>query len=190
MAADDDITQAVLSNDEYQQARATVRQTFGFGVERKLLLAIATLFSVVALAPLIAFRQDLIRSLEGAETYVLLLGVLALQGILTTTAAALLLLRQYRIIQTRDLETAEARRLVRMEDLFTWFLLLGTAFVSLSVLAAGVGVLSPGTVERLYESEVFVYREAETIPADVRYVSAAGGFLGFGISLLLWSVRS
>lgn len=186
---DDDITEAVLSEDTYRQARATVRQTFSAHVERKVAVAIVTLVLVVPLWPLIALRQELIRSLEGSATYTLSLGVLALYGVGLAFGTALLLLLQYRRIQTSQLGSKQARKLLRIEDLLTWFLLLGTAFVVLSAGTATVGVLSPATIERLYGANVVVYRPTETIPLDIRYVSVLGGVLGGVLSVLLLWIR-
>lgn len=186
---DDDITEAVLSEDTYRQARATVRQTFSTHIERKVVVAIVTLVVAVSLWPLIALRQELIRSLEGSATYTLSLGVLALYGVGLAFGTALLLLWQYRRILTRQFGQKKARKLLRIEDLLTWFLLLGTAFVVLATGTAAIGALSPATIERLYAANVVVYRPAETVPLDIRYVSALGGVLGGVLSVLLLWIR-
>jgi len=190
MSLDDDLTESVIADDPYERARAMVRQTITLRVHEKIKVALGVLFCAVLLWPLVRFRQDLIQSLEGTSSYRLGIGVLVGLGVVITFCAGLLLVRQYYIIQTRDLDIEEAKFLVHMEDMFTWFLLLGAAAVVLPVVGAAIGAAFPGVTERLYEIGVRLYRISERFPIDSRYSASLGGFLGGVLAALFLGVGS
>lgn len=190
MSLDDDLTESVIADDPYERARAMVRQTVSLKIHEKIKIALGVLFCAVLLWPLVRFRQGLIRSLEGTSSYRLGLGVLVGLGVVVTFCAGLLLVRQYYIIQTRDLDVEEAKFLVHMEDMFTWFLMFGTAAVVLPVVGAGIGAAFPGSTERLYEVGVRLYRISERFPVDSRYSASLGGLLGGVLGAVFLGVGS
>jgi hypothetical protein len=190
MSLDDDITEAVVSGDAYEETRASVYQTISLPLAEKIWVAVGTLFSATPFWPLVALRRDAIRSIEGTFSFELALGVLVGLGVVITFCAGLLLLRQYYTVQTSHVDEQQARHLVHMEDMFTWFLLLGTALVVVPVIAATAGALSPETTDRLYNLGIRLYRPSERFQFDGRYAACLGGVFGVVLSgLVLW-VRS
>lgn len=190
MSLDDDITEAVVSGDAYEETRATVYQTISLPVAEKIEVAIGTLFSATSFWPLVAFRKGSIRSFEGTFSYELALGVLVGAGVVVTFCSGALLLRQYHIVQTTTVDEERARELVHMEDMFTWFLMLGAVLVVFPVASATVGALFPGATDRLYDLGFQLYRMSDRFPVDGRFAASLGGVFGAVLSgAFLW-VRS
>jgi len=186
--SDDDIRRRVVEGDPYERAEVTVRRTFPISLDRKVHLAIATLAAAVPLAPAVLLRRDLIGSLEGAEaaagTLSLQLGWLALIGIAMGFVIGGLLVRQKRVLRRRSLSDEDARKLVRIEDFLTFFLIHATALVVVPTTLAVVGVVSPGTIETLYGHDVAVYQPTAAFHLDARLVSGIAGTLAVVLAAL------
>lgn len=186
MASDDDIRSRIVEGGSYKRAEVTVRRTFPIPLDRKIQIAIVTLAASVPLAPSVFLRRDLVRSLEGtgalAETLSLQLGWLTLIGIVMAFLVGLLLVRQKRAVRRQSLGDEKARKLVRIEDLLTFFLLQGTVLVVVPTTLAVVGVVSPGTVEALYGYGIAVYQPMTAFRFDARLVSAGGGLLAITLT--------
>jgi len=194
MSADDELSRRILEGTSYEHAEATTNRVFPVSLDGKILLAVGGLASTVVLAPALFVRRDLIRALEGtgalSETLSPGIAVLALVGVATTFGVGLLLVRQRYAVRARSLDLETARKLVRIEDFLMWFLVQGVLFIVVPALLAVAGVLSAGTIEALYESNVVVYQPAGTLAVDARIVSGLGGGLAAVLFGLWWYATS
>lgn len=188
--ADDKITDQVLSGSEYERTKAVVRRTFPMSLRWKVRTAILGLLVTALIAPAVSLRQAFILELEGTETFRLEIGKLAMLGILTTLGAGLLLVKQEYVLTQGSVTAERARRLVRIEDLLMWFVLLGTVFTVLSTVLVVVGVVSTEAIERLYGASVRVYRPSDAAGVDVRLVSGLGPGLAIVLLVLHTSIQS
>jgi hypothetical protein len=182
----DDITDRVLEGGEYKRAKATVRQTFSIPLGTKITGAVAGLLFAVPLAPAVVLRRELIVAYEGTDSLELIIGRLVLLGVGTVFPAGLLLVRQQYHLADGSVTAERARRLVRFEDLLMWFVLLGSVFILIGTVLAGVALVSTGAVERLYDAGIGIYRPTATFGIDVRLVSALAGVLALVLSALRW----
>jgi hypothetical protein len=183
--SDEKITDRVLDGGEYERAKVTVRQTFSIPLRTKIRAAIGSLLTTVPLGPAVVLRTDVVESYEGTLTFELIIGQLALLGILTVFFAGLLLVRQHYILLADSMTAERARKLVRTEDLLMWFVLLGAVFGLIATALALVPLVSSGAVDSLYDAGVRVYRPTNALGVDVRLVSA----LGAVFSLVLFALR-
>lgn len=172
---DDDIAETLVEGDSYEQAVLSENRMVPVSLDTKIRLAIGTLALSTTVAPAVMLRRDLVRSLEGTDTLSLTLGLLVLNGILTTGLGGVLLVRQRYVVDRRTLTPREAQKLVRIEDFLVSFVLFGGLFIAASVALTVVGLLSPSTVETLYDTGVRIYVPDETLDIDLRLISGAGG---------------
>lgn len=184
--SDENITDRVLEGGEYECAKATVRQMFSIPLRTKIRVSILSLLVTVLLAPAVVLRQDLVAVYEGTRTFDLVLGRLAILGMTTVFLAGVLLVRQQRLILVDSMSAERARKLVRVQDLLMWFVLLGSVFVLIATLLAWFPVVFGGAVDRLYGAGIRIYRPTTVLGLDVRLVSALGGLL----SLVLFALRT
>lgn len=184
---DDDIAKTLIEGDTYEQAALNVDRFIPLSLAAKLYLAVGTLALSVTVAPPVMFRRELVRSLEGTNSLSLTLGVLVLNGILTTVLGGVLLVRQQYIVDNSSLTVKQARKLVRLEDLYVLAVILGGMFIAASAALVWVGVVAPGVVETLYSYDARVYQPDETLGVDLRLISALGGFAAV-LLFLLWKV--
>ena len=173
----DDIADTLVEGDTYEQAALSVERMVPLSLDTKVRIAIGSLALSVGLAPAVLVRRDLVQSLEGTSSLSLTLGLLGLNGIVTTALCGFLPVRQREIVNRGSLSAQRARRLVRVEDFLGLFVLLGAGFVAAPVALAVAGALSPSTIETLYAYDVRIYRPHETLGIDLRIVSAVGGAL-------------
>lgn len=189
MSKDDDISKRLLEGDTYEKAQVTVRRTFDVPLDRKISIAAGVLWAAVVVGPAVVYSRDLVRTVEpGVDptgVYSPRIGILALYGILVMFLSGLLLVRHRRVVRSRSLSEQQARRLVRVEDLITWFALLGTTFVAVAVVSTLAGALAPGVVKALYDHGIVLYQPSGTVRIDVRIVSLIGGVLAATLSALL-----
>lgn len=181
---EDDIANTLVEGDTYEQASLAVSRMIPVSLERKIQIAVASLALSGLVAPAILFRRDLLRSLEGTGSLSLSLGLITLNGILNAALGGLLLVRQQYLVDRRSLTPKQARKLIRLEDLFVLLVLFGTLFVVASVAIALIGVVSPSTVEALYSQDVRIYESDTALTLDLRVVSGAGVTLA-GLVLIL-----
>jgi hypothetical protein len=174
---DDDIAETLVEGDSYQQAALSVSRMIPLSLDTKIRIAIGSLAASLVVAPAVVLRRDLVRSLEGSGSLSLTLGLLVLNGILTTAIGGFLLVRQRYIVSRGSLSAAQARKQVRIEDFFVSFVLLGALFIIVPAVMLLAGLLSPSVVETLYDNGINIYVAEEAINIDVRLVSAAGGTL-------------
>lgn len=184
--SDEKITDRVLDGGEYERAKVTVRQTFSIPIRTKIWVAVGGLTATVPLGPAVVLRQDLIESYEGTLTFELILGQLAMLGVVTVFSSGLLLVRQHFLLLADSMTAERARKLVRTEDLLMWFVLLGSVFGLIATVLALVPLLSSGAVDSLYDAGVRVYRPTNALGIDVRLVSALGAVL----SLVLLALQA
>lgn len=191
MSEDDDISKRLLEGGTYEEAQVTVKRTFDVPLDRKIAYAIGALCLSMVVGPAVVLSRGLIRSVEtGVDptgTYSPRIGVLALYGIVVTFVTGLLLVRHQRVVAKRTLTDEQARRLVRIEELITWFVILGATFVAVAALSALAGLLAPGVVRALYEYGIVLYRPSGLVRIDVRLVSLLGGILAL-LLFVLWSL--
>lgn len=194
MSGDDDISKRLLEGDAYEQAQVTVRRTFGGSLDRKIAVTAGVLWTSVLVGPAVTRSRGLIRTVEpGVDptgVYSPRIGVLALCGIVLTFVSGLVLVRHRHVVASRTLDEEQARHLVRMEDLISWFVLLGTAFVEVAVVSTVVGALGPGLVRTWYEYGIVLYQPSESVLIDVRVISLVGGILALVLSALWYLERS
>lgn len=183
--SDDDIRRRVLAGSAYEEAEVTVSRMIPLSLAEKIRMAILTLAASAFFAPTVLFRRDFIRTLEEVPTLRLRLGTLAFVGTISTFGAGLLLLRHERVVSQRSLDEEQARRLVRIEDFWGWFVAFGAVMVFVSTGLGVVGVLSPSAIAALYGHGIVVYRPVGTFVSDVRLVSALGGVF----AVLLFGIR-
>jgi len=174
---DDDIAKTLVEGDSYEQAALSVSRMVPLSLDTKIRIAIGSLALSVVVAPGVVLRRDLVRSLEGTGSLSLTLGLLVLNGILTTALGGSLLVRQRYMISQGSLSAQQARKQVRIEDFFMSFVLLGALFIIVPAAMILVGVLSPSAVETLYDNGINIYVPERAIDIDVRLVSATGGVL-------------
>jgi hypothetical protein len=174
---DDDIAETLVEGDSYEQAALSVDRMVPLSLATKIRLAVGTLALSAVAAPAVLVRRDLVRSLEGTESLSFTLGLLVLNGILTTFLGGLFLVRQQYIVQNRSLTEQEARRLVRTEDLLVSAVLFGGGFIAAPVALVLVGVVLPGFVETMYEYNLNIYQPDDTLGVDITLISALGGVL-------------
>jgi|APHM01.1.fsa_nt_gi hypothetical protein len=129
---DDDIAKTLIEGDTYEQAALNVDRFIPLSLAAKLYLAVGTLALSVTVAPAVMFRRGLVRSLEGTNSLSLTLGVLVLNGILTTVLGGVLLIRQQYIVDNNSLTVKQARKLIRLEDLYVLAVILGGMFIAAS----------------------------------------------------------
>lgn len=185
----DDIADTLVEGDSYDQATLAVSRMVPLSLATKIRIAIVSLAVSVTVAPAVLFRQDLVRSLEGTGSLSLTIGLLVLNGILTTALGGCLLVRQRYLIETSSLTAQQARKQVRLEDFYVSFVFLGALFILVPAAMTAVGVLSPSLVEALYDIGVNVYVPEDAFYVDVRLVSATGGTLTAVLFGLWRSVR-
>jgi hypothetical protein len=191
MSKDDDISQRLLEGDTYEKAQVTVRRTFDLPLDRKIAATAGVLWASVLVGPAATYSRELVRTVEpGVDptgVYSPRIGILALYGVLVTFTTGLLLVRHRRIVERRSLTEEQARRLVRIEDLITWFALLGATFVAVAVASTLAGAVTPGAVRTLYDHGVVLYQPSGVVRVDVRLVSLLGGVLAAALSAL-WAL--
>jgi hypothetical protein len=180
----EDIIERVLEGGEYERAKATVNRTFAMPIRTKIAMAIAGLLVTLPVAPAIVLRRNLIVAYEGTDTLELVLGRLALLGMATVFLAGLLLIRQRRVLLGGSLSAERARKLLRIEDLLMWFVMLGSLFGLLAAGLACLGLVYPEGVEWLYATGVRVYAPTTALGVDIRFVSALGAFMSQALFLL------
>ncbi len=180
--SDDDITETVLTGDAYERAAVTTRRMIGLSLVEKVRMAIVFLAVSTTLAPMVSYRRELIRTVEGTETVAPAFALLALNGLVVTFVGGVVLVRQSRV---RPQDESHARKLIRIEDFLAVLVISGGLFILTAVTLAVVGLVSPGTVETLAESGVRLYRPAGTAVADSRLVSGVGGLLALAL-FVLW----
>lgn len=186
---DDDIAATLVEGDNYEQAALSVNRMVPLSLDTKIRIAVGSLALSVAVAPAVTFRRDLVRSLEGTDSLSLTLGLLVLNGILTTALGGFLLVRQRYILKKGSLSAQQARKQVRIEDFFVSFVLLGALFIIVPAAMLLVGVLSPSVVETLYDNGIKIYVPEDAIGIDVRIISATGGALAAVLFGLWRAVR-
>lgn len=184
--SDDDIRRRVLEGGPYEEAEVTVSRMIPLSLAEKIRLTILTLAVSAFFAPTVLFRRDFIRTLEEAPTLRLRLGTLAFIGTITTFGAGLLLLRHQRVVLRCSLDEDQARRLVRIEDFWGWFVAFGAVMVFVSTGLGVVGVLSPSAITALYGHGIVVYRPVGMFVSDVRFVSVLGGVFAVLLSGIRW----
>lgn len=191
MSGDDDITDRLLSGDAHDEAVLTVRRAFRLSGDQRILLAVGVLLYATLLWPGLVLGRDTMATLEptalqGGESPVLV--TLVAFGLLSTVAPAVLLVGiQYSYV-ARSLDVDEARRLIRIEDFVTYFLLQGALFIVVPTTLVLVGSVVPGVAETLYGYNVRIYRPGETLSLDAGPVSATGGGLGLALAALRFFV--
>lgn len=182
---DDDIAETLVEGDSYEQAVLAVKRMVPLSLDTKIRVAVWSLALSGVMAPAVLARRDLVRSLEGTGSLSLTLGLLVLNGIITTTLGGLLLVRQRYIVRQRSLTDRQARKLVRLEDFFVLFVMLGGMFIVVPVAMVVTGLASPAAIETLYDNSVNVYQPDETLGIDLRLISGAGVSLAL-LLLGLW----
>jgi len=180
MSERDDISEAVLEGDAYDEAVVRTTRHFPLSLDGKILACALGLAVSTLLAPAVWFRRDLALSLERGATQSQVLGtrlsLVALLGILTVFLPGLLLLRQQVLLARQSYTVEEARDIVRVQEIFMWFAAMGIVFILISVLLALVGLVSTDAVRWLYSKSVVIYRAGEPLALDVRITSVIGGF--------------
>ena len=176
--SDDKIYERALEGDAYERASMTMRRMFPISIGNKIRISIGTLALSTLLAPTVFVQHSVVAS-SGflSETFRLSIAVLALVGILTAFLAGAALVRQHRVVARCSLSETEARRMIRVEDLATLFVLQGASLVAIPIVLVVVGVISPLALEALYIAGIEVYAPSPTALADARFVSALGGIL-------------
>lgn len=189
MAGDDDIAETLIEGDPYEQAVLNVQRTFPLSLRRKVHSAIFTLAASILLAPALVIRRDAIETFEGTSILQLTISSMVLFGVVVTFVGGVLLIRHRSVVQRQSLTEQDARRLVRIEDLFFLFAVHGMAFVIIPTVISVAGVVFPGSIETLYTYDVAVYTPANTVPVDARVVSLLGALLSGGLLALSWIVQ-
>lgn len=184
---DDDLASQLLEGDSYEQATVNVRRMVPLSLDGKLYLAIGSIALSVLTAPVVLFRQDLIRSLEETGSLDLTLGVLVLNGVLTAFLAGLALVRQQHITRGRNLDPADAQKLVRIEDFLSMFVIIGAMFIIVPMTLLLVGVVSPSLTETLYGHGVNIYSKTTVVGIDARTVSIFGAVCAVSL-LAVWQL--
>jgi|GEM_PF-3146423 hypothetical protein len=175
---DDEIYERALNGDAYERASMTMRRMFPISIGKKIRISIGTLALSTLLAPAVFVQYAVVASSDlRSETFRLSIAVLALAGILTAFLAGAVLVRQYHVVARRSLSETKARRMIRVEDLVTLFVLQGASFVAIPTALTAIGVISPPAIEALYGAGIEVYAPSPTALADARFVSALGGIL-------------
>lgn len=189
MSEDDDISKRLLEGDTYEQAQVSVKRTFDVPLDRKIAAVVGVLCLSVLVGPAVVLSRGLVRTVEpGVDptgVYSPRIGILALYGIVVTFVTGLFLIRHRYVVSRRPLTEETARRLVRIEDLITWFALFGATMVAVAVTSTLVGVLAPGTVQTLYQYGVVLYQPSGFVRVDVRVVSLLGGGCA-AVLFVLW----
>lgn len=187
MSDQDEISEAVLEGNAYEEAVIRTKQHFPLSLEGKILVCVAGLGLSTLLAPAVWFRRDLALSLEEGATLSEVLGtrlsLIALLGIMTILPAGLLLLRQQLLLSRRSYSVEQARDIVRVQEIFMWFAATGVVFVLVAVLLALLGLVSADAVRWLYSNSVVIYRVGEPLALDVRIISAVGGISALVLAL-------
>jgi hypothetical protein len=178
---DDEIAETLVEGEPYEQATLSVRRMVPLSLDRKISLAVGLLAISAGIAPAAAARRDLRRDLEGTTSLELGLGLLVLNGIVTVALGGLLLVRQQYVVDRRSLTPAQARKLVRLEDLFVLLVLFGGLFVVVPAALAVTGLLSPSAVETLYASDIRIYRPDDTLGIGLWPISGTGGLLAVAL---------
>lgn len=175
----DDISEAVLEGDSYDEALVRTKQNFPLDLDQKIQVCILGLLWATLLAPAVWFRRDLALSLEEGATLSEVLGtrlsLLTLLGVLTVLPVGFLLLRQKYLINRRSYTVEEARDIIRVQEIYMWFGSMGIVFIFISVGLALVGLVSTDAARWLYSHTVVIYRVGEPLAVDVRATSAIGG---------------
>jgi hypothetical protein len=188
MSEDDDISKRLLEGDTYEQARVTVRQTFDVPLDRKIAITAGVLWASVVIGPAVTLSRGLVRSVapgvDPTGVFSPRIGMLALYGITVTFVTGLLLVRHRRVVASRSLSEEQARHLVRIEDLISWFALLGATLVAVPVALTLAGALTPGLIRALSEAGVVLYQPTTTVRVDIRVVSVIGATLALVLSAL------
>lgn len=179
MSDRDEISEAVIEGNAYEEALVRTKQTFPLSLKQKIQTCIIGLLVSTLLAPAVWVRRDLALTLEAGATVSEVLGtrlsLLTLLGIFTVLPVGLLLLRQLALLDRRSYSVEEARDIIRVQEIFMWFGAMGITFILIPVILALVGVVSPDTVHWLYSHTVVIYRVGEPLAVDVRITSAFGG---------------
>jgi len=186
---DDRIAEAIVSGDPSEKADLMTRRVFPLSLAGKVRVCVATLAAAATLAPALYLRRGLIRSLERTETLgdvmAPAISVAVAVGVVITFAFGLAFVVHGWRLTDGAVSVADARKLIRVEDLLmTLVTANGLLFVLAPLALAWVGVVSPGAVESLYESGIEVYTPI-THRLDARFTSS-GGALGAVILWTLW----
>jgi hypothetical protein len=172
----DDISETLLTGDEYERAATLTRRVFPVSLRAKIRICLGTLLATVVLFPAVSVRMELIRRLEGSTAGVQPAFVLvAAIGVAVTFVSGLAFVRHLWVVQTRELDSKTAKRLIRTEDfLMAIMVSSGLLFVAAPVLLALLGVAFPEFVASLYEQNIRIYKPDSSVLADPRIVSGAG----------------
>ncbi len=171
-----DISDAVLEGDPYEQAAALTRRVFPVSLDGKIRICCLVSLSAAGFAPAIALRRELIRTVEptaASETpaFVAIGGL----GVVLTFLFGLVFVRLRLYIHNRDLDFESAAHLIRVEDLLMTFAVsTGVLFVAVPLALAVLGAFSPDSILWLYERDVRVYRPSTNILANTTLVSGGG----------------
>lgn len=172
----DDISETLLGGDEYERAAALTRRVFPVSLRAKIRICLGTLLATVVLFPAVSVRMELIRRLEGSTAGVQPAFVfVAAIGVAVTFVSGLAFVRHLWLVQTRELDSKTAKRLIRTEDfLMAIMVSTGLLFVAAPVLLALLGVAFPEFVASLYEQNIRIYKTDSSVLSDPRVVSGAG----------------
>ena len=181
----DDLSETLLSGDEYEQAAALTRRVFPVSLRAKIRICLGTLLVAVVLFPAVSVRVELIRRLEGSAAgprpaFVLVAAI----GLGVTFVSGLVFVRQLWLIRTNEFGSTAAKRLIRVED-FVMAIMISTGllFVVTPVLLALLGAAFPEFVASLYEQDIRIYRTDGSLLADPRIASGGGVVLAAALFL-------
>lgn len=177
MDEDDDLVDRLIAGDPYAEAEVSERRMIPLTLGQKVRFASTILALSGLLAPLIAVQTTLITEVEPttqANPYRLSIGSFAFYGVVTVFIVALFLLGLRQKVIHEVESASAARKIIRIEDIAAWFLLLGTAAIVISLIFAVVGIVTPETILNLTEQRIRPYRPAATVIGDVRLSSLSG----------------
>lgn len=170
-----DISDTVIEGDPYEQASVLTRRVFPLSLDGKIRLCYLISLSAVGFAPAIAYRRELIRTVEPAVAPRPAFVMVGAIGVLLTFLFGLTLVGLRLFVRRTELDFESAAHLIRVEDLLMVFAVsIGLLFVVVPLGLAVLGALSPDSVLWLYERDVRVYRPSTNVLANATLVSTGG----------------
>lgn len=180
-----DISDAVLEGDPYEQAAALTRRVFPISLGAKVRICYSVSLSAVGFAPAIAYRRELIRTVEPAVAPSPAFVLVGAIGILLTFLFGLSLVGLRLFVRRTELDFESAAHLIRIEDLLMVFAVsTGLLFVAVPLGLAVLGVFSPDSIHWLYDRDIRVYRPSTNGLANPTLVSAGGVLTAIALFVL------
>jgi len=190
MDEDDDLVDRLIADDPYAEAEVTERRMIPLTLGQKVRFAAVILAFSGLLAPLVSTQTSLIIGVEPstqANPYRLSIGSFAFYGVVTVFIVALFLLGLRKKVMHEVESASAARKIIRIEDIAAWFLLLATAAIVISLGFVVVGIILPETIADLTERGIRPYRPATAV-GDVR-LSSVSGAIGALIVFVLDNIQ-